>query len=182
MEIGFDQRDKISESTVTLLSKQSGTVRTNCMDCLDRTNVVQSVFGRVIAQRQLWKLTASGNEPTGEPFESFQGGFEEIFREAWTDNANALSILYSGTPALKTDFTRLGKRTFMGALNDGMNSCRRYYINNYCDGYNQDCLDLALGKLQPTSKIIKRSFLSPLKISFFLVSSILLLSESSSCL
>lgn len=27
-----------------LVSKQKGVVRTNCMDCLDRTNVVQSVF------------------------------------------------------------------------------------------------------------------------------------------
>ena len=33
-----------------------------------------------------------------------------------------MSILYSGTPALKTDFTRTGKRTTRGALDDLNNS------------------------------------------------------------
>lgn len=47
---------------------------------------------------------------------------EETFREAWTDNANKISILYTGTPALKTDFTRTGKRTTRGALDDGVNA------------------------------------------------------------
>jgi hypothetical protein len=66
---------------------------------------------------------------------------EKIFRESWTDNADTMSILYSGTPALKTDFTRTGKRTYPGAINDGVNSVTRYYINNFTDGYYTDCLD-----------------------------------------
>jgi hypothetical protein len=37
----------------------------------------------------------------------------------WTKNADVLSILYTGTGALKTDFTRTGKRTKMGGLKDG---------------------------------------------------------------
>lgn len=48
-----------------------------------------------------------------------------------------MSILYSGTGALKTDFTRTGKRSTMGALNDGKNSITRYFINNFFDAYNQ---------------------------------------------
>jgi hypothetical protein len=35
------------------LSKQSGILRTNCMDCLDRTNVVQSACGRRALELQL---------------------------------------------------------------------------------------------------------------------------------
>ena len=112
------------------------------MDCLDRTNVVQSVFSRQIAHRQLWKLGVQG-EPRGEPFEVFSPALEDPFREAWTDNANQISILYTGTKALKTDFTRTGKRSLKGAIDDGINAIQRYYINNFCDGYNQDCLDIA---------------------------------------
>lgn len=41
---------------------------------------------------------------------------ERIFRDFWTKNADVMSYLYSGTGALKTDFTRTGKRTTMGAL------------------------------------------------------------------
>lgn len=48
-----------------------------------------------------------------------------------------MSILYSGTDALKTDFTRTGKRTKGGALQDGKNSIMRYVKNNFYDGYNQ---------------------------------------------
>jgi hypothetical protein len=53
---------------------------------------------------------------------------------------------------LKTDFTRTGKRSTMGALNDGYNSVARYFINNFGDGYNVDCLDVATKKLTPKSE------------------------------
>jgi len=45
-----------------------------------------------------------------------------------------MSVLYSGTPALKTDFTRTGKRTMRGAIDDGINSLTRYVLNNFMDG------------------------------------------------
>ena len=74
------------------------------------------------------------DKPVGDPFEKFSSVFlEDAFREGWTQNADQMSILYTGTPALKTDFTRTGKRTRKGAMMDGKNSLERYYINNYCD-------------------------------------------------
>ena len=109
-------------------------------------------------------------QPRGDPFEKFSTQLEEAFREGWTNNADVISILYTGTPALKTDFTRTGKRTWKGALNDGVNAVQRYYINNFCDGYNHDCLDVALGKLTPSSKLQKRGFITPLKLTFLTVS------------
>lgn len=56
-----------------------------------------------------------------------------------------VSIQYSGTGALKTDFTRTGKRTKMGLFRDGVNSLTRYYKNNFADGFRQDAIDLFLG-------------------------------------
>ena len=35
---------------------QKGIFRTNCMDCLDRTNVVQSVFARQLLVKWMSKL------------------------------------------------------------------------------------------------------------------------------
>ena len=46
-------------------------MRTNCMDCLDRTNVVQSVFSRQIAHIQMHKMGLAG-APQGKPFEDFK--------------------------------------------------------------------------------------------------------------
>jgi len=39
-----------------------------------------------------------------------------------------MSNLYAGTNALKIDFTRTGKRTFKGILNDGVSSVKRYVL------------------------------------------------------
>ena len=52
---------------------------------------------------------------------------------------------YAGTPALKTDFTRTGKRTVAGVASDIQNSAVRYYKNNFSDGFRQDAIDLFLG-------------------------------------
>ena len=72
-----------------------------------------------------------------------------------------MSYLYTGTPALKTDFTRTGKRTYMGAINDGVNSVTRYYYNNFTDGYYCDCLDLFTQRLTASSKFKSRPSFTP---------------------
>lgn len=57
-------------------------------------------------------------------------------------------IVYS---ALKRDVTRMGKRTKRGAFDDGVNSLRRYYINNYQDIDKQVGIDALLGYIDGTS-------------------------------
>eukprot|EP00347_Sterkiella_histriomuscorum_P019346 403341994 len=161
---GLSDLNNINDKTVQIYNKQIGCIRTNCMDCLDRTNVVQSVFDRYILFKQLFKLNLV-HTSQHSVLESFEPILEELFRDAWTQNADVLSILYTGTPALKTDFTRTGKRTLKGALNDGKNGIHRYYINQFCDGYNQDCLDFAVDKLEPRQMIQRSLFLTPLKIT-----------------
>ncbi|KAH8378820.1 hypothetical protein KR009_001636 [Drosophila setifemur] len=127
----------------TLVSTQTGVFRTNCIDCLDRTNVVQSMLARRSLTAVLQKL---GVLQAGQRVENASGGFEERFKGVWADNADLVSLQYSGTGALKTDFTRTGKRTKAGALQDGKNSLMRYYLNNFADGQRQDGIDLFLGK------------------------------------
>ncbi|KAE9175074.1 hypothetical protein PF005_g25562 [Phytophthora fragariae] len=112
------------------------------MDNLDRTNVVQSLFGRRSLMLQLNETEALQGNVLNSPFEDF----ERTFKRVWGNNADAISLFYAGTGALKTDFTRTGKRTKKGALMDGYNSCMRYVMNNFMDGYRQDVLDLLLGR------------------------------------
>lgn len=50
LKVGMDCRADINADTCQVKQRQSGVMRTNCMDCLDRTNVVQSVFSRKILQ------------------------------------------------------------------------------------------------------------------------------------
>ena len=46
-----------------------------------------------------------------------------------------MSLLYTGTGAQNTDFTRLGKRTKKGALMDGKCGITRYFLNSFFDGH-----------------------------------------------
>jgi hypothetical protein len=126
----------------TLVSLQDGIFRTNCMDCLDRTNVVQSLLARRSLTQIMQKL---GVLRAGQRVED-QLYFESLFKSVWADNADVISIQYSGTGALKTDYTRTGKRTKWGLVRDGINSLTRFYKNNFTDGFRQDSLDLFLGR------------------------------------
>ncbi|KAJ9241419.1 putative phosphoinositide phosphatase [Paecilomyces variotii] len=126
-------------------SLQTSVVRTNCMDCLDRTNVVQSMLGRWAVTRQLIDV---GILRPGESA-SDDKEFEDMFRNIWADNADVVSKSYSGTGALKTDFTRTGQRTRAGMLQDLSNSITRYVRNNFMDGPRQDAFDVFLGTYLP---------------------------------
>ncbi|KAK6580984.1 hypothetical protein PZA11_006472 [Diplocarpon coronariae] len=135
------------EGRLEVRNHQTSVVRTNCMDCLDRTNVVQSMLARFTLNRQLTDL---GVLSRGETFTS-DPEFEILFRKVWADNADVVSRSYSGTGALKTDFTRTGQRTKAGALQDLQNSITRYAKNNFTDGPKQDAFDLFLGNYLPNS-------------------------------
>ncbi|KAI8366221.1 SacI homology domain-containing protein [Blakeslea trispora] len=126
----------------SLCQLQNSVIRSNCMDCLDRTNVVQSTIGRWVLNRQLRDLGILQSTEVVENDEAFL----QTFKHVWADNADALSFPYSGTGALKTDFTRTGRRTRIGMINDFNNSAIRYIKNNYLDGSRQDSIDLFLGK------------------------------------
>ena len=127
--------------------QQTAVVRTNCMDCLDRTNVVQSMLARWTLTRQLLDVGVlkPGESSSDDPI------FEDVFRNIWADNADIVSKSYSGTGALKTDFTRTGNRTRAGMMQDLNNSITRYVYNNFMDGPRQDGFDLFLGAYIPPS-------------------------------
>ncbi|CAG8596793.1 8906_t:CDS:10, partial [Paraglomus occultum] len=123
---------------------QTSVVRTNCMDCLDRTNVVQSTIAKWVLTQQLRAIgVLSNKERIDEVLE-----FMHLFRNTWADNADIVSLAYSGTGALKTDLTRTGKRTKEGMLQDLQNAVTRYITNNFLDGSRQDAYDLLTGNYE----------------------------------
>ncbi|KAI1378813.1 putative SAC1 protein [Hypoxylon crocopeplum] len=133
---------------------QTSVVRTNCMDSLDRTNVVQSMLARWTLDRMFVDL---GLLQRGETFALVDPAFEFLFRNIWADNADTVSKSYAGTGAMKTDLTRLGKRTKAGTFGDGKVAVMRYYLNNFRDGPRQDAFDLFLGAYEPAAANIGSS-------------------------
>ena len=138
-----------TQGQVEVRYQQSAVVRTNCMDCLDRTNVVQTMLAWWALTRQ---LTDVGVLPPGQSADDDRA-FQILFRNIWADNADVVSKSYSGTGALKTDFTRTGRRTRAGMLQDLNNSVTRYVKNNFTDGPRQDGFDVFLGAYIPSNYV-----------------------------
>lgn len=136
-----------TQGRLEVRNQQSVVVRTNCMDCLDRTNVVQTMLARWTLTRQLLDLGVLQAGESADDDETFR----TLFRNVWADNADVVSKSYSGTGALKTDFTRTGERTRAGMVQDFKNSLTRYVKNNFGDGPRQDGFDLFLGVYLPST-------------------------------
>lgn len=136
----------LDESPLKVFNYQKGVVRTNCVDCLDRTNVVQSIIARHHLL-EILHLNGIIDKPSDPYLSRLPGDLEQAFREVWFENGNTMSMLYAGTPALKTDFTRFGKRTFKGMVDDGINSVTRYFINNFVDHETQNAYNFLSGKI-----------------------------------
>jgi hypothetical protein len=62
-----------AEDTV---KEQCGTIRTNCVDCLDRTNSVQTLIGLEVLNEQIKVI---GLDEKKQNFSRF----EEVFRQMW---------------------------------------------------------------------------------------------------
>ncbi|KZT29277.1 DNase I-like protein [Neolentinus lepideus HHB14362 ss-1] len=139
--LGFTMCDS---STDEIITEQKGVFRTNCLDCLDRTNFVQDILSRTTLEQY---LTLVRHEWTRA------GSLWSYHRELWAENGDALSRIYAGTGALNTSFTRSGKRTLAGILSDATKSVSRAYINNFQDKDKQVAIDMFLGNLSDQRQV-----------------------------
>eukprot|EP01091_Cochliopodium_minus_P012969 TRINITY_DN4062_c0_g1_i1.p1 TRINITY_DN4062_c0_g1~~TRINITY_DN4062_c0_g1_i1.p1 ORF type:complete len:694 (-),score=160.36 TRINITY_DN4062_c0_g1_i1:51-2132(-) len=121
--------------------KQCGIIRTNCLDCLDRTNLMMSVFAKTSMLAQLAEL---GKEI--KDVETEHPLLDSLFKDAWANNGDYISMQYAGTDALKGDYTRTGKRKAKGIMKDGVNSVTRYVNNRFKDEMKQLTIDIICGK------------------------------------
>ncbi|XP_025020043.1 synaptojanin-1 isoform X3 [Python bivittatus] len=109
---------------------QSGTIRTNCLDCLDRTNSVQAFIGLEMLTKQL-EVLGLAEKP------QLVTRFQEVFRSMWSVNGDSVSKIYAGTGALE------GKAK-AGKLKDGARSVTRTIQNNFFDSSKQEAIDVLL--------------------------------------
>lgn len=124
------------ETRSVIMLQQEGVFRTNCLDCLDRTNLVETI----ISQASLELFFENRQERPGSDLVARHGSL-------WADNGDALSKIYAGTGALKSSYTRSGKMSLAGALADARKSATRLYINNFADKGRQTVMDMLLGRL-----------------------------------
>ncbi|XP_043279076.1 synaptojanin-1 [Venturia canescens] len=111
----------------SVMSEQIGTIRTNCLDCLDRTNCVQTFFALEILGKQLALLKLMEKQ-------QMVSRFEEVFRQMWINNGNEVSKIYAGTGAIQGS----------SKLMDGARSAARTIQNNLLDSSKQEAIDILL--------------------------------------
>lgn len=110
-----------------IITQQRGTIRTNCLDCLDRTNCVQTFLGLEILGKQLHLLRLMEKQ-------QMVSRFEEVFRQLWINNGNEISKIYAGTGAIQGS----------SKLMDGARSAARTIQNNLLDNSKQEAIDILL--------------------------------------
>ncbi|KAB5514176.1 hypothetical protein DKX38_028082 [Salix brachista] len=124
---------------------QMGVLRTNCIDCLDRTNVAQYAYGLAALGHQLNALGVIDN-PKIEldvPLADELMGFYERM-------GDTLAHQYGGSAAHNKIFSeRRGQWKAATQSQEFFRTLQRYYSNAYMDAEKQDAINIFLGHFQP---------------------------------
>lgn len=124
---------------------QRGVLRTNCIDCLDRTNVAQYAYGLVALGRQLHALgliNMAEIESDSRLSETLMGLYESM--------GDTLALQYGGSAAHNKVFSeRRGRWRAATNSQEFFRSIQRYYSNVYMDAEKQDAINVFLGYFQP---------------------------------
>ena len=130
----------IYQNRIELIKIQKMIVRSNCLDCLDRTNAFQAkysflMFYKMARQIDLFK-NVKNEDSALKLLEQSENKFIKEFREVWADNGDIISLIYAGTGSTTSSVTRNGKNTNLFAFVDhGLKSINRYFQNNISDNF-----------------------------------------------
>ena len=136
-------------STHEVLKHQKGTTRTNCLDCLDRTNVIQTRISWLVCQKMLSYLNLNIQNIFNieEKFFTLTNNkFKESFKDIWAENGDQISIQYAGTASTITTVTKTGGHNLMGIIQHGIATVSRIYQGSFEDYFKQECIDTFLQK------------------------------------
>ncbi|KAF1838098.1 polyphosphoinositide phosphatase [Decorospora gaudefroyi] len=119
---------------------QNGVARTNCIDCLDRTNAAQFVIGKRALGRQLQALgVISGN------IVEYDSDCVELFTQMFHGHGDTIAIQYGGSHLVNTMATYRKINQWQSSSRDMVESFKRYYHNSFLDSQRQEAYNLFLG-------------------------------------
>ncbi|KAI8016918.1 Phosphoinositide phosphatase SAC4 [Camellia lanceoleosa] len=124
---------------------QKGVLRTNCIDCLDRTNVAQYAYGLASLGKQLRTLgvTDTVKIDLDDPLADKLMGFYERM-------GDTLAHQYGGSAAHNKIFSeRRGQWKAATQSQEFFRTLQRYYSNAYMDAEKQNAINVFLGYFQP---------------------------------
>jgi phosphatidylinositol 3,5-bisphosphate 5-phosphatase len=121
------------------LQLQRGVARTNCIDCLDRTNAAQFVIGKRALGYQLHALGIIARTEI-----NYDTDAVNLFTNMWHEHGDSIAMQYGGSHLVNTMATYRKINQWTNQPRDMVESFKRYY-NNSLDAQRQEAYNLFLG-------------------------------------
>jgi hypothetical protein len=125
-------------------SVQTGIIRTNCVDCLDRTNTAQFAIGKCVLGYQLCALGILDS-----PNLEFDTDCVRMLECLYEDHGDTLALQYGGSQLVHRIKTYRKTAPWTSQGNDIMQTLSRYYSNTFSDAEKQNTINLFLGIFTP---------------------------------
>ncbi|KAL8831447.1 MAG: hypothetical protein Q9191_000858 [Dirinaria sp. TL-2023a] len=119
---------------------QCGVARTNCIDCLDRTNAAQFVIGKRALGYQLHALGIIDTTSI-----EYDTDAVNLFTHMYHDHGDTIAIQYGGSHLVNTMETYRKINQWSSHSRDMVESFKRYYNNSFLDRQRQEAYNLFLG-------------------------------------
>ncbi|OAA46267.1 SacI domain-containing protein [Metarhizium rileyi] len=122
------------------MTVQNGVARTNCIDCLDRTNAAQFVIGKRALGYQLHALGILNDTTI-----NYDTDAVNLFTHMWHDHGDTIAVQYGGSQLVNTMETYRKINQWTSHSRDMIESFKRYYNNSFLDSQRQEAYNLFLG-------------------------------------
>ncbi|KRX03656.1 hypothetical protein PPERSA_04208 [Pseudocohnilembus persalinus] len=152
---GFNLYYEKYEGESTQIQLQQGVVRTNCLDCLDRTNVIMMKIGALALSDMFLVLNYNLKEKQLSGINilehldinsNLQNTILINFKHQWADMGDNISQQYAGTGASTTQITKTGQA---GMFEKSFKGIQRFYKQNFEDDFKQECYKIIWGRNKP---------------------------------
>lgn len=125
-------------------SYQTGVVRVNCVDCLDRTNTAAFALGKAALGIQLQSLGLIAS-----PHLEFDTDTIRMLEEVYEDHGDTLALQYGGSQLVHRIKTYRKIAPLSSHSRDIMQTLSRYYRNTFSDADKQNAINVFLGMFKP---------------------------------
>ncbi|CCE66312.1 hypothetical protein TPHA_0P01540 [Tetrapisispora phaffii CBS 4417] len=119
---------------------QEGICRSNCIDCLDRTNAAQFIIGKRALGEQLKALGI-----VQDSFLEYDSDIVNILTELFHDLGDTIALQYGGSHLVNTMETYRKINQWRSHSRDMIESIKRFYSNSFVDAQRQEAINLFLG-------------------------------------
>ncbi|KAI3648780.1 hypothetical protein MP228_006634 [Amoeboaphelidium protococcarum] len=165
----------IKKCSGEILQVQRGIIRTNCIDCLDRTNAAQFIIGKLALCRQLNSMKLSSKS-----YLTFDNDSVKLLMRMCNDMGNVIALQYGGSALVNTmetyrrknaaarsrassasdgntqeddemEYGGMGNvfnqrlQSYLYSSRDMLETIKRYYSNSFTDAEKQEAINLFIG-------------------------------------